>query len=211
MDNLGNLVRRWQLGWAAARGFAPAVEERGGLHVPVGEESRNVEIVVLDADAVAALAFEVAGSAENNWLTVPTNDDDAVRSAFRDAGLELIREECLMSTDLGEHPVVAPAESYAVSTSADGPVLTTRIEHSSGELAAHGVMTVIGTDAVAHAINTEPGHRRRGLASALMSALVNEAVARGAKTGILVASAEGELLYQRLGWQRDASVLVARR
>lgn len=210
MDNLGNLVRRWQLGWAAARGFAPAVEARGGLHVPVGEDSRNVEIVVLDQAAVPALADEVAGTTENNWLTVPTNDPSAAQ-VIRAAGLELIREECLMSIELDAHPEIATADGYTTTTTFDGNVLSTRVEDSSGELAAHGLIALVGTDAIAHAISTQPDHRRRGLASAVMSTLVAEAVARGAKTGILVASPDGELLYRRLGWQRDASVLVARK
>jgi hypothetical protein len=69
---------------------------------------------------------------------------------------------------------------------------------------------VVGADAVAHRVWTEPEHRRRGLASVLMGVLVHAAVAEGATTGILFASAEGAHLYARLGWQKVSGLVVAR-
>lgn len=212
MNNLGSLVRRWLLGWSAARGFAPAEEARGGLHVPVRDQNRHTEVIALDDDAVPALATEVLAALVTTWLTVPTTNPGAVTRLIQEAGLELFREECFMSAELNGHPALELTAGYAVTTTAEREtVLRSRIEHSSGELAAFGTMTVIGQDAVADAINTTENHRRRGLASALMSALTSEATARGAKTGILIASPEGERLYTSLGWQRHASILVARK
>lgn len=212
MTNLGNLVRRWQLGWAAARQQNPAEEARGALHVPVRSQSRHTEVIVLDDDAVPALAAEAAAAPVVTWLTVPTTDPGAVTRLIKEAGLELFLEECFMSAELSDHPVLALPTGYAATTTAErDTVLRSRIEHNSGELAAFGTMTVIGQDAVADAINTTENHRRRGLASALMSTLTAEATARGAKTGLLIASPEGERLYTSLGWQRHASILVARK
>ena len=163
MSNLGDLIRRWQPGWARARGFAAAVEERGALHVPVGEKGRQVEVVVLEAGAVAALAAELA---DDHWLTVPTTDCDGVLRIFDDAGLTVLRTESLMSRDLRDHPAHQPPAGYAVTTSATDGVITTRIT-CDGEEAASGMMPLVGTDAVAHNIVTSPSHRRRGLASAV--------------------------------------------
>lgn len=208
MTELGNLVRRWERGWALARGLGPAEEARGALHVPVHDEDRHTEVVVLDAGSIAALAAEVAAAPVTNWLTVPTTDADSVLRIFTDAGLKLHQRECFMSTNLNNHPShKAPADYTVTTTFADG-LIQARIEHSNGDLAARGVMSVIGADAAAHNIVTLPDHRRRGLASALMSALADEAVARGATTGLLVASADGERLYTSLGWHRHAGVLV---
>jgi predicted GNAT family acetyltransferase len=69
-------------------------------------------------------------------------------------------------------------------------------------------MAVVGTDAVADQIMTAPTHRRRGLGSALMGGLAQAAVAIGARTGLLIASADGQRLYSALGWQRRADVRI---
>jgi hypothetical protein len=42
-----------------------------------------------------------------------------------------------------------------------------------------------------------------------MSALATEAIARGARTGLLIASADGQHLYSTLGWNRVADVVIA--
>lgn len=70
-------------------------------------------------------------------------------------------------------------------------------------------MAVVGTDAIADRIETVPEHRRRGLGSVVMSSLVENAMAHGATTGILVATADGQQLYSALGWTTRATVLIA--
>jgi hypothetical protein len=43
-----------------------------------------------------------------------------------------------------------------------------------------------------------------------MSALAEAAVSQGARTGLLIASEEGQRLYSSLGWRHEADVLIAR-
>jgi len=43
-----------------------------------------------------------------------------------------------------------------------------------------------------------------------MSALTDAAVRAGARTGLLIASPDGERLYRRLGWTPRATVLTAK-
>jgi len=50
-------------------------------------------------------------------------------------------------------------------------------------------------------IMTDPAHRRRGLASVVMTALTDAARAEGARRGLLLASEVGSLLYAALGWR----------
>ncbi|WP_020667216.1 GNAT family N-acetyltransferase [Amycolatopsis nigrescens] len=212
------LIRTWQAGWGVARGLAPAEEARGALHVLHGRPWRQLELIALHADddpeSLRRLALEVAGATEPNWLTVPTNRTGDARPILAGAGLELFEDtEWFMSTDLRAHPVHHPPEPYTSRTTVDGPIIETELWHPSGTRAARGTMVMTGpgnTAAVAHDIETAPGHRRRGLASALMSMLAREAVAQGSVTGLLVASPEGQRLYSALGWQERATVLVSR-
>lgn len=205
---LPHLVRRWQAAWALARGLPPAVEADGALHVRFGLPRRRLEIIVLDPGAVPALAARVAASSRPDWLTVITREPDAVAQTVKDAGLQVMDDsETLMAIELGEQPRAAAAAPDRVTTETDGPV--TRAEVRAGGLAAYGTVAVVGGDAVAHDIATLPDHRRRGLARVVMSALVEQAMARGASTGLLVASVEGRHLYTALGWQPVAAMVVA--
>ncbi len=215
------LVRRWQLGWSECRGLDTPEEARGGLHFLLRKPGRHREIVVLHADddpaSVAALAEEVAAYGEPTWLTVPTHRPDEVSRVARAAGLE-IRSDCesLMTRELAGHPVLAvedlvPGEAgpYRSVVEADGRVLAAEVLDESGAVAARGWASFVDGDAVPDRIETEPAHRRRGLGRVVMGALTSEAFARGARTGILIASKEGERLYTTLGWTTRATVVIA--
>ena len=114
-----------------------------------------------------------------------------------------------MSIDLADHASRAVPEGYRAEVERDGGVFTVTI--SAGEaVAAGGTIAVIGVDAVADRIQTEPDHRRRGLGGAVMSLLVAAAREAGAVHGLLVASEMGEPLYAGLGWRAQARLVTAR-
>ncbi|APU14904.1 MULTISPECIES: GNAT family N-acetyltransferase [Actinoalloteichus] len=213
---LSELIRRWQIGWGIARELPPAEEARGGLHVRHGETDRHTEIIALhadeDLDSVRALAEETADSPHWDWLTVPTRHPEAVAAVLAAAGLAMdAGNETFMTVRLDETPDDHPApEPYTSTVAGTGSVLEATVRHPSRATAARGLMALTGRDAVAHAVETRPAHRRRGLASTVMTTLSREAAARGATTGLLVASPDGERLYSALGWSAQASVLIAK-
>ncbi|MFD6528658.1 GNAT family N-acetyltransferase [Streptomyces sp. NPDC060184] len=212
------LIRRWLNGWSVARSLPEAepVEPAGdGLRSEYGQPGREVEVFALRADeepdSLVRLAAAVAAATRTTWLTVPTLRPETVEEVFGAARLEVLqRSEWLMTTDLTGHPQHAPAAPYERELRTDGPVTVVTFRTPSGELAANGTIAVAGTDATADRIETYAGHQRRGLGSAVMSALAEAAVAQGARTGLLIASQEGQRLYSSLGWRRAADVLVAR-
>ncbi|GAA1022216.1 MULTISPECIES: GNAT family N-acetyltransferase [Amycolatopsis] len=211
VESLPDLILRWQAGWGASRGFRPAEQARGGLHVLVGQPGRHREIVALSAEpeVLRGLADEAATASRPTWLTVPTNRPESVEAIVREAGLKLRDErEALMTIPLRRHPRRPAPPPYTCETVMNGTVCETVLRHPSG-VAARGTMAVVGTDAIADRIATEPEHRRRGLGSVVMSALAESSVAHGATTGILIATAEGQQLYSALGWTTRATVLIA--
>ncbi|MFE9660173.1 GNAT family N-acetyltransferase [Streptomyces sp. NPDC005955] len=213
------LMRRWVNGWSVARSLpAPEpVESAGdGLRSRCEQPGREVEVFALRADeapeSLARLAASVAAAQQPTWLTVPTRRPDAVAAVVGAAGLELVhRSEWLMTTDLTEHAQHPPAAPYAREVRTEGPVTVVSLHGPSEEVAARGTVAVVGADAIVDRIETDPAHRRRGLGRAVMGALVEAAVARGARTGLLIASEEGQRLYTSLGWRHEADVLIARR
>jgi GNAT superfamily N-acetyltransferase len=205
-----DLVVRWQRGWGIARSL-PAGEDAGGaIRVHCRQRGREVEYVVTDPDRLDRVARLVLAEEAVTWLTVAAADPGRAAAALRAAGLVLIRPaEQLMTIDLREHPRREPPDPYRARTRVAGEVVTVEVLDAAGAVAASGAAGLSGSDAIADRIGTFPAHRRRGLAAAVMGALAGAAVERGARTGILVASADGQRLYPTLGWRPVAGVLVA--
>jgi GNAT superfamily N-acetyltransferase len=218
VSDLRSLITRWQRGWGVARGLPVAEDVGGGLRVRSMQPGRDVEYVALEAGedltSLTRLAELVAGEDTVTWLTVPTTDPAGAASALTAAGLILLkRSELLMTADLRGHPQHMPDAPYRLLTQVDlrqgDSVVTATARHESGEVGARGTMGLTGTDAIADRIETMPAHRRKGLASAIMSALAHSAIEEGVEHGILIASEDGQRLYTMLGWQPVADVLIA--
>lgn len=213
-----DLIRRWLNGWTTARSL-PEAEPVGsagdGLRSECRQPGREVEVFALRADeepgSLARLAAAVAAAPQVTWLTVPTARPSTVEAVVGAAGLELHRRsEWLMTTDLTGHPRHTPAAPYGIEVRTEGPVTGVTLHGPSGEVAARGTVAVVGGDAIADRVETHAAHRRRGLGRAVMSALAEAAVAQGARTGLLLASEDGQRLYSSLGWHHQADVLIAR-
>ena len=204
---IGELVERWHRGWIAADGLTS--EHRDGyLVVHVNRPHRVFEWIATDDAETAAVAGIVAASAEPNWLSVPTLSPRKVIAELEAAGLVVARpDETFMRCELAGHPAPEPPAGYVVEVTG-GPVIGVRVL-ADGEVAASGLMAVVGKDAVAHRIETAEAHRRRGLGSVVMGALTTEALGGGAETGLLFASTDGVHLYRRLGWEKISDLVVA--
>lgn len=98
---------------------------------------------------------------------------------------------------------IAGVEGMATGLSAPAPQLRLYQAKVEGEPAC-----VLGTiehdrDLGFYFVATHPERRRRGLATRLITAAVNEARERGLATSSLQGSAMGQSLYRRLGYQDD--------
>lgn len=208
-----DLIRRWQRGWAYCRGLPAAVETAQALPVVLGLADRHTELVALgDDDAlVTELADQVVRASLPTWLTVMTSRPAPVMAVMRGRGLSVGQpEETFMTVDLTP-PVESSPRPSDVRVTATNSTVRVEIRDSYGAAMARGMVGLSGSDAVAHDVYTQPRYRGRGLARAVMGVLREEAVARGATFGLLVASEAGRRLYQHLGWKAQADVVVGRR
>jgi len=189
----------------------------GILVVRAGEENRPTEYVVLDADdkperveRAAELALAHGGGRGAGWITLATDDKEARIEQLEDLGLEVQQDQdWLMTIQLSEQPVLKVPDRYTLHTEIEDDLIITRATVHGGVVSS-GRMAVVGEDAVADRIETDPAHRRRGLGSAVMASLVEAAATKGAKRGILIASIDGLRLYRSLGWKVVADIVIAR-
>ncbi len=202
---LEEITRRWVAGWAHSRGVSVGTVE-GWPIVHVRSASRAWEIVCAEPDPETweALLDDVAGD-RTAMLTIVAADP-APYLAKVHAPVRLDRDdESLMRLDLAA-VADAPVPAFDVERDEEGDQrLAVRLVLDE-RVAAEGYVAVRGGDAVFDRIETTPGFRRRGLASWVMAELTGYAVAQGATTGLLTASAEGTALYTALGWRRVAPV-----
>jgi ribosomal protein S18 acetylase RimI-like enzyme len=74
------------------------------------------------------------------------------------------------------------------------------VRAADGRPASVAAVIDVGTDASVQWVATDPAHRRQGLGTRVMRALLADARRRGARTASLQASPDGFPLYERLGF-----------
>jgi GNAT superfamily N-acetyltransferase len=74
------------------------------------------------------------------------------------------------------------------------------VRGDGGRLASVAAAIDLGTDVSVQWVATDPAHRRRGLGTQVMRALLGDARRRGLRTASLQASPDGLPLYRRLGF-----------
>ncbi|WP_432886855.1 GNAT family N-acetyltransferase [Kribbella sp. CA-245084] len=197
-----DIVRRWLEGWRLCRGLEPVIEYDDAYAAVLRMPGRERELFARsdDAGTVDRLAAELT---PDTWLTVTTQTGNEIARRLAAAGARPFEEQkTLMSINLHEHP---PATAEFES---DGSLEYARVL-IDGAVAAHGMVAIVGDDAVMHDIQTDPACRRRGLGSIVMGALSRRALERGASTGLLMATTAGFHLYRTLGWLPEATMVTA--
>jgi ribosomal protein S18 acetylase RimI-like enzyme len=199
------IVRAWVDGWVISRGAAPLVEEHWGFTIDVGVAKQVTRHVLPGADEALVRKLMETVTAPGTWLKMFTEPETiapwlAPGWSFDDPGF-------LMSTSLRPCAVELPT-GYRLRTWSRGDVTRALVLDGDGAFAAHGQVAGAAASRTGHAvfdqIETAPAHRRRGLGRVVMHALANEALAAGARTGVLGATVEGQGLYESLGWATHA-------
>lgn len=210
--DLRDLVLRWHQGWVTARDYRSSVDG-DVVTVRIGLPDRITESILLSADPDLYADVAQRAGAPSRWITAPTADRARTEADAVAAGFQVHAPEWLMSRPLDDHPAAEAPDGYETWLSGRPPVLVAEVVTGDPRaLAAKGHLALSGdgaADAVADRIFTVPAHRRRGLGSVVMAALTEAARERGARTGLLVASAEGRRLYERLGWRVETEMAVA--
>ncbi|WP_328998508.1 GNAT family N-acetyltransferase [Kribbella sp. NBC_00709] len=202
-------LTRWQRGWSASRGWTDYQQVDDVTVVRVDEPERRVQYVASEENATAAahLALTDCHPPGTSWLAIATDDPDRLAAGLKP--LEPVRTEWLMTISLADQASYPVPPPYILEVSATPSVIDVQI-CGYGEVAASGRMAVLHTGAVADLITTEPAHRRRGLARAVMTALAHAARSHPTTTAHLSASPTGRALYESLGWTTVTPLLVAR-
>ncbi|NLR63110.1 GNAT family N-acetyltransferase [Chitinophaga varians] len=193
------IVETWLKGWSLARELPPPIADHGGLRVDVGWPDQQKRYVF---SALGPGLFHFANTIFQPAVFLKVCAPASLVRPVLPPRWEIQRPGFMMTCSLPVHPPgVRLPEGYTltVTTTSAGPAAT--IYTADGETAASGLLAIVDDYTIYDRIATTPAHQRRGLGSAVMNALTMEAVSRGFKKGILVATPAGKALYETLGWK----------
>jgi GNAT superfamily N-acetyltransferase len=197
------LLHRWVQGWALSRGLAPPEPAYSGWRVHVGLPDQTARYVLAEAGAgLQAAARDI--DQPHIPLKVCATPERLAASLYEGClseGWRLQQVSAFMGAALSApfEPRIDPP--YQLTTRGEVAVWCAEVRLPGMEVAAGGRMTLVDDAAVFDRIETHPDHRRRGLGRAVMQALAGQAVAAGASQGLLVATPDGQALYETLGWR----------
>ncbi|KAK8145396.1 hypothetical protein MY1884_008871 [Beauveria asiatica] len=162
--------------------------------------------------AAAVLALQD----KQRFLTIIADDMTEYREMGTAHGFDILAEEALMTLGLTEPPspsdktqsFVKEVETTQAGIATRCRLKVTTSKEEGSKPAAGGQIGINKEMAVYDRIKTEEGMRRRGLGTLVMQTLSAEAYAKGAKTGWLMASPDGQKLYTQLGWKQVYWVLI---
>jgi GNAT superfamily N-acetyltransferase len=84
--------------------------------------------------------------------------------------------------------------------------ITTYGVRSDGRFVSVAIALQLGDDAAVHYVATDAHHRRRGLGTRVVQALLADAYGRGMRSATLQSTAEAYRVYERLGFRRVATL-----
>jgi len=211
VEDITGLLEVWVAGWAGCRGYRTSSEGRfpAALRADTSGEWEVFASEPTD-DEFAALAGRTA-EAPARVLTILTNDPSRYAAMAGRQGLNVTSDsQAMMIVDMETQDAEDPwlsDDDLSLSTYEQDGVYYAEVRSGDG-VAASGRAFVVGDTAVFDKIITQPAFQRRGLGSLIMRALAAQASGRGIRTGLLLASVDGQKLYSHLGWSVVARVLM---
>lgn len=194
-----DILAAWVKGWALARQVSTPVAEGDGYKIHVGWPDQWVRYVF---PTLSGSYLHIANTVTepNIYLKVCAPPDDVrkllpARWVIQPVGYFMVCGQPMINDGVVLHG------GYTLEVFKDRPVPVVQIVTGNGELAAIGRVVFADDYAIYDRIETRPAHRRKGLASMVMYALQEMASGKGITKGLLVATAEGRMLYEKLGWQ----------
>ena len=193
----------WIRGWALTREVAPPVAHADGFRIAVGLPRQAARYVFAHPSRTLR---ELGASIVQPWVFLKACATSDELRALLPARWQMQADGFMMTCDDSPFPgngVLPPGYTLHVDATATRRAHV-QVRAEDGALAAEGHLALDDRLAIYDRIGTDPAHRRRGLGGAVMHALQALARAHGRHAGVLVATPQGRMLYESLGWRVHA-------
>ncbi|MEY8760745.1 GNAT family N-acetyltransferase [Chryseobacterium tongliaoense] len=194
-----DIIEKWLKGWSLSRNKPLAVRYKSGFKVEVGDPEQKFRYVFAEPNEDF---IQLAKSINEPWvfLKVCTSSDKFKNNIpdkweVQPQGYMMSCFQPMRISNVSLHKDYQLEYDHYNSTS------VVKILTKTGELASIGRIVIVDDLAIYDRISTEKNHRRKGLASFLMKELEKIALSKGISNNFLVATEEGKVLYESLGWE----------
>ncbi|NIF04923.1 GNAT family N-acetyltransferase [Chryseobacterium sp. Tr-659] len=194
-----DLLKKWLKAWSLSRKLPLPVLYKSGFKVEVGDEKQKERYVFAELNDDF---FQLAESIDEPWiyLKVCTSPDHFIEDIPEKWKLQPQGYMMSCSHPMNIDDVILPS-GYNVKYEQYDSTSIIRIVAENGEEASAGRVVLVDDLAVYDRIITHESHRRKGLASFLMKELEKIALSKDISNNFLVATEQGKLLYETLGWE----------
>ena len=191
-----SLVEAWLTARSISRGLPWPVADRGGLRVDSGQPVEKARYIFVEpGEGLRRLGEET----DEPFVAIKLCRPAAELMRLLPDRWQLVSDHFMLVWDEPSAAAPLPA-GYAIRFENDGQTIVATIVDATGELAAVGRAVEHGGAFIFDQIQTEEAHRRRGLGSALMGALLSARKSTASRP-ILTATDDGRALYHRLGFR----------
>ncbi|KUG11852.1 GNAT family N-acetyltransferase [Elizabethkingia sp. HvH-WGS333] len=195
------LIEKWLNGWSVSREVSLPVKYKSGFKVEVGWENQKTRYVfpALNEDLI-----HLAESIDEPWVFLKVCAACSELTEILPDRWTIQPQGYLMMSENNpykfENRVLADGYSMETEISDEGIYLI-KIKDKNKDLASSGRVACTDGWAIYDRIETSQFHQRKGLGSYLFAELQKIANKKGIENNILVATEEGRLLYESLGWK----------
>lgn len=193
-----HLLEIWLKGWSMARTLPAPVKDNGILRVDVGWPQQVMRYVF---PGPSEKLINLAATINDPWVFLKIcAEPETVRALLPSHWI--IQAPGFMMTcynGMSGYETELP-KGYKISIDEHTTIPVVNVLTPDHTVAATGRIVFVDQFAIYNGIETHPDHRRKGLGSLVMKNLETIGVKRGIDKGVLVATAQGKVLYETLGW-----------
>lgn len=191
-------IRKWLTGWSLSRKLPLPVAFKSGFKVDVGYDTQVARYVFpeINDDFI-----QLSQTIKDPWifLKVCASRNKVVRAVsatwkIQPIGYMMI---CNSSMQINKSEL---RDDYKLKYETYDSVHKIQVLNQEGQVASIGHLILVDDLAVYDRISTGTDYKRKGLASCIMNELEKIAISKGIFKNILVATEEGKLFYESLGW-----------
>lgn len=191
-------IQKWLTAWALSRELPLPTRFKSGYMVDVGYQKQKARYVFaeLNDDFI-----QLSETINENWvfLKVCASTEEVKNKISRKWIVQ--PHGYLMSCVSPMNIQVTLPDSYEMEFDTYNSTTLIKVITKKGELACSGRIVIVEDLAVYDRISTEENHKRNGLATFLIKELERIAISKNVHKNLLVATEQGKLLYQSLGWK----------
>lgn len=197
-----DILEKWHNAWSLSRELPLPTKFKSGYKVDVGYEKQKARYVFAELnDDIIQLSETI----HENWIFLKVcaspaeiKNKIAERWVIQPQGYIM---SCFSPMNI---PNVSLPNGYKIVFESYESTTMVNIVGYDGELASTGRVVIIDELAVFDRILTYDKHKRKGLATFLIKELERIALSKDVHQNILVATEQGKLLYESLGWKTDS-------